>query len=731
MKRNLLFGIAAALFAAAGCSHGTDAGSDEEWAQLREAAKNRPRHAIYENDGDDCWAFPGSLEKSIDNYLSLRTSYLNTTKVTTISYTPTENGFGHVSLQMKNADQLLFRSPDGSPAVNLTPWLFEHGTDTLTEQIKYAHANNLEIFADIRTNDVHDDTDRPDKPSPLFSTFKRSHPELLCGAWTKRPPYGSWSSFDYGQKEFQDFFLAHVCEIIEKYDIDGVNFDFNRRMVLFKRVAWGGTATDADRKIRTDLMRGVKNAAEKHGRRRNRPVLISVRVPDSVEYCRAVGIDLERWLAEGLIDMVIAGGDFRLNTWEYTAKLAKKYGAKCYASIDLPQFGRVLGRLDRYDFCTYHARSAAAFAAGMDGCFYFNLFNRGTSHALMLPKEDLKLLDKRYHITDRHFTGPGDYLKGGDRFCNVEKLHPMDPPRVMKSGERSRFVIEIGDDFDALKREGVAYTVRAVVAGFAADPGKLLFDTGTGPWKYSGSFGRFHYFDAPDGALKCGLNDLTIEAGGSGDAGLAAQTILKGDELLVGGKQPPWRRLFDRSDAENSEKIIDGAYRIIDSGKGCSNLIYPLPHTDYPLRFGFDLKVDAASDDRAVICRFADGKHVEIIAFTADEIKLLYAGTSVKFDTRDRFHRYDGVVEEGRLRLLADGKELLTAPLVMKVGDPRGELAGFSWEIPYMHSRSLLIGSLSDPGTSVSHWKNLQLFHPAGTLLLEDCAIEVTFPKKR
>ena len=144
-----------------------------------EAAKNRPRQVIYENDGDDCLVFPKNREKSIANWLDLRTSYLKNTEVDTVFYTPTEAGFGHVSLKIKNADPLMVKFGPEDNRVNLTPWLFEQGTDTLTEQIKYARENDLEIFVDVRMNDVHDVADRPGAPHILFPPFKRKHPELL------------------------------------------------------------------------------------------------------------------------------------------------------------------------------------------------------------------------------------------------------------------------------------------------------------------------------------------------------------------------------------------------------------------------------------------------------------------------------------------------------------------------------------------------------------------------
>ncbi len=67
---------------------------------------------------------------------------------------------------------------------------------------------------------------------------------------------------------------------------------------------------------------------------RGRPILVAMRLPDSAEYCRAIGLDLERWLADDLLDLYIPCSYFQLNDWEYSIALGHKYGVKVYPSLD-------------------------------------------------------------------------------------------------------------------------------------------------------------------------------------------------------------------------------------------------------------------------------------------------------------------------------------------------------------------------------------------------------------
>jgi hypothetical protein len=54
----------------------------------------------------------------------------------------------------------------------------------------------------------------------------------------------------------------------------------------------------------TGLVRKVRQQVLAASARRGRPLLLSVRTPVTVELCNHVGLDIEKWLAEGLIDVL-------------------------------------------------------------------------------------------------------------------------------------------------------------------------------------------------------------------------------------------------------------------------------------------------------------------------------------------------------------------------------------------------------------------------------------------
>ena len=103
---------------------------------------------------------------------------------------------------------------------------------------------------------------------------------------------------------------------------------------------------------------------EELGRRRGRPILVAIRVPDSVDYCRFIGLDLEKWLSEGLTDLLIVTGYTQLNPWDYSVKLARKYGVKVYPSLDEPRVRDPEAQKARASLESYRGRALQAWAGG-------------------------------------------------------------------------------------------------------------------------------------------------------------------------------------------------------------------------------------------------------------------------------------------------------------------------------------------------------------------------------
>jgi hypothetical protein len=103
----------------------------------------------------------------------------------------------------------------------------------------------------------------------------------------------------------------------------------------------------------TDLVRRVRKMCDEVGAKRGRPMLIAVRVPDSVGYAKAIGLDYVRWMDEDLIDIVTGTCYFHLEPWENMVALCKRYDVPFYACLSAsrivdPKQPEATGRIEAW-----------------------------------------------------------------------------------------------------------------------------------------------------------------------------------------------------------------------------------------------------------------------------------------------------------------------------------------------------------------------------------------------
>jgi hypothetical protein len=274
--------------------------------------------------------------------------------------------------------------------------------------------------------------------------LKNEHPEFLLGTREKPPKYGAWSAVNYGRPEIRELAFRYVDEVCHKYDIDGVELDFFRHPAFFQSTSRGQPATDEDRTAMTELMRRIRIMTDNVGKQRGRPILIAMRLSDSVEYSHVIGLDLKKWLAEDLLDLFIPSGYFQLNDWTYSVTLGHKYGVKVYPSLDEPRIRDASARAARATNLAYRGRAANVWAAGADGVYLFNFFE---PHAAILQELDntqkLATLDKDYFASIRGSIGGGLNFPF-QPYQRVETLNPGNP-KTLSPGKTASAQIQIAE----------------------------------------------------------------------------------------------------------------------------------------------------------------------------------------------------------------------------------------------------------------------------------------------
>ncbi len=627
-----------AMWCAAGLAH---AGSIDlpTLRAMRKVAARRPRRMIFNNDGDDVIYVAKKPTKAA--LLAARTAPLLGGHVDSIFYS-NSLCFGDALHDSRVFRPFLKRG--GICKHNILPGLLAQGLAPIQVMVEWGHAHGVEVFWDMRMNDTHDA--RIGGYGPVFRPqLKLDHPEWLCGSKQKFPPFGTWSAVDYARPEVRDLCYRFFEEVCRRFDVDGVEMDFFRHPCFFKSVAWGRRASRAELAMMTDLVRRIRAMTEREGMRRGRPILVAIRVPDSVEYCRGIGLDVERWLQEGLADILVTTGYFRLHSWKTSVELGHRYGVPVYPCLS---DSRVRGgaRFSRRSLESYRGRALRAWAAGADGIYIFNYFNpRGPIWRELGDPDALRRRDKLYFVTVRD-GDPGRYLVNGSKFRAVPVLTPLCPLPV-RPDRPAAVEMVVGDDLPAAVRSGLRPRVACHVR--VAGRGELRAALNGHALSNPRSVGEWLDFSVRPEWVKPGANRLEFQCASvprrPGEWGV----VYEAKELP--GR--PWRRTGFRKHCV--AELREGALFVADRGTTSGAYAF----FQCPCAF-------APEDEAAVEARLktlsgwsslvvSNGEVYEEIQFFTDRVRSRDTGLSFAMNTADGFHTYRLVLKGRDFRLYADG----------------------------------------------------------------------------
>ena len=222
-------------------------------------------------------------------------------------------------------------------------------------------------------------------------------------------------ALNFKYKGVRDQLLAFTAELLERYDVDGLELDYMRMCHMFEP-----TEARQHAHLLTEMMRSMRAQLAAAARRRNRGSLVlGVRIPSTVAECDALGYEVKTWIREGLVDYVTPtdfwSTDFVARTEEFVA-LTKETSCKIYPSISpVSSFPTPPDKYLTPD--QYKAAANNFYAFGADGLSAYNYFwtwayNHGNEVAGLGNVWPTRSLDRLKQLKDPAAcrTGPRQYL---------------------------------------------------------------------------------------------------------------------------------------------------------------------------------------------------------------------------------------------------------------------------------------------------------------------------------
>jgi len=516
------------------------------------AAAAKKRDVMFYETGIEVCFWPKSTPYSPAAFANLRLGPLAKApaNIDTVVYAPL-GGFAYLTAKIPSADVPQVQ-PVGSTwmknQVNRMPEFIKAGTDPLKEACKWARTAKKEFFVALPVNSVDNAAGyNPEKPPPpflhdnyLYAPWKQKHAAMLMGGKGAKlpgdvkgtnPPHSHWSAVDYGEAEVRAKYSAVCREIADGYDIDGILVDFMKNPWIFKSVAWGGNANAKELQQLTEMMTGIKSAVRAAAQKKNHPILLVVRVPDSLQYCKAIGIDLQTWIDQKLPDLVVFGGGFRLSPVSASGALMAKSGIPFYMSLG--SSGIYVGNdsgfanddevIPRHSRECFRAQVMEAAKGGAAGVLYEEPphWIRFSVNAIAGSAEAERLENKRYFATYKFGGGANSALKDGAKLRTLPYLVSSSPIELKKGS--AKIDVDVWDDFAALKKSGVE--PKATLTTEAVIPSGMDIEVTINGRKTTlirKKAGHQIYAVAP-GSLKTGRNEVAVKQTGRNKRGLTAK----------------------------------------------------------------------------------------------------------------------------------------------------------------------------------------------------------------
>jgi hypothetical protein len=338
----------------------------------------------------------------------------------------------------------------------------EQGREPLQVVIDTCRDMGMEVLAGIRMNDCHGlvplANDDPD-----ISVFLKANPEhAFCFPGTDERTRLA----DYSHEAVRDYRFAVLQELMEKFDFDGIELNWMRWPFLFQpdEVRGGPFGYITEQRfaelapIMTQWTARIRQMLDELASKKGKaPMVMGVRVPETPDIARAVGIDLPAWIRQARLDYIVPSGyhstNFNIPVGQFKA-ICQATDCAVYPSL-FPNVANVTKSVRAYQTEVYAAAAQTYYGGGADGVQVFNHFHPSCK-VIGLPfnAEALNVIASPQAVADHPIHH--SYI--------VYSAQPTDVPDVARmyytgfrgtnlSESRRSFAFRFGDDLASARRK--------------------------------------------------------------------------------------------------------------------------------------------------------------------------------------------------------------------------------------------------------------------------------------
>jgi len=215
---------------------------------------------------------------------------------------------------------------------------------------------------------------------------------------------------DFGWEYIREKKFAYLCEMIDRYDMDGLELDFQREIFCFDYVNNPDCC-----EIMTEFMKRVRTYLRSMEQKRGHKILLCVRVVPDIAHNKAFGFDTEEWVSLGLVDVLVptsrwecSDSTMQISDWK---ELVKGTPVEIYAGMEVLLRFPVFQTLE-----TVKGFAAQYLDAGADKIYLYNFFRL---RAKDMQEQDFKAYeDYEYYLKN---VERDDFLRDVWEACSAEE----------------------------------------------------------------------------------------------------------------------------------------------------------------------------------------------------------------------------------------------------------------------------------------------------------------------